>query len=298
MATLDDAVVRTYAETVYQLAQQNGSRLRQYCTPLKMKGESVTCPRVGSTEAIQVNSKYDKSPIIHTPFDVRYFTAQEWAWGDMVDWQDDVNTLIDPNSDIVRAGAYAMGREIDRAIIKMGFIDPAREGKDGSKFVAFPDARKISVTAGSGNASNTGLNIEKLIQAKSLFGQADVDLNDPGNRLIMAVSQKQLDDLLRSTEVTNADYNSVKALVKGEINTYMGFEFVRTQLMPKDSGTNIRTCVAWCPSAIKLMMPKELTSHITERADMNFNWYAHNIMKVGAGRIDDDKVVQIPCLES
>lgn len=296
MANLDEAVVRTYSETVYQLAQQFGSKLRPYTVPLKMKGESVTVPRVGATEAVQVNSKYDKSPVIHTPFDVRYFTATEWVWGDMIDWQDDLNLLIDPNSDVVKAGAYAMGREIDRAIIKKGFIDPAREGKEGDKFVPFPDSRKISVTAGS--AGNTGLNIEKLIQAKSLFGKADVDVNDPGNKLICVVTQAQLDDLLRSTEVTNRDYNTVYALAEGEVHSFMGFQFVRTELMPKDSSTNIRTCVAFCQSAIKLIMPKEIKTRITERADYNYNWYAHHSMKVGAGRIDDNKLVQIPCYES
>ena len=296
MANLDEAVVRTYSETVYQLAQQFGSKLRAYTVPLKMKGESITVSRVGATEAVQVNSKYDKSPVIHTPFDVRYFTATEWVWGDMVDWGDDLNLLIDPNSDIVKAGAYAMGREIDKAIIKKGFFDAAREGKEGDRFVVFPDSQKISVTAGS--SSNTGLNVEKLIQAKSLFGKADIDVNDPGNKLICVVTQAQLDDLLRSTEVTSRDYNTVYALAEGEVHSFMGFQFVRTELMPKDSGTNIRTCVAYCQSAIKLIMPKEITTHITQRDDYNFNWYAHHSMKVGAGRMEDNKVVHIPCLES
>ena len=40
-------------------------------------------------------------------------------------------------------------------------------------------------------------------------------------------------NLLRTTEVQSADYNSVKALVNGEVNTFMGFKFIRIEFLPK-----------------------------------------------------------------
>jgi hypothetical protein len=146
--------------------------------------------------------------------------------------------------------------------------------------------------------TNAGLNIEKLIAARSRFGTNDVDLDDPENKLYLAVSQQQLDDLLNETEIKSSDYNTVKALVKGEIDTYMGFDFVRTQRLALDSTTDIRTCFAWAKSGICLGVNKDSKTNISERADKSFATYVYACMSTGATRMEEEKVVEIPCDES
>jgi len=299
MAEVEEAYVRQYSANVYRMAQQTGSRLRPYVTEVPMKGESMTFPRVHPTAAIRSTSIYDDSPIVHTPFSVRTLRAYEYVWGDMVDWKQDLNLLIDPTSDVTAMGAYAMGRVIDDIIIEDGFLGDAYEGKKGETTVTFPDSQKIPITVGGGS-SNTGMNLAKLKEAKSLFGKADIDLDNPANKLYMAISQSQLDDLLDEDKLTSNEYANVKALVNGDVDSFMGFKFIRLERLKKTdigSGDIARTCVAWTKGAIKLAMPQEITGHISERADKNYNWYSHMKMKTGSCRLEDQMVVHIPCLE-
>lgn len=46
-------------------------------------------------------------------------------------------------------------------------------------------------------------------------------------------------NLLRETEVSSYDFNNVKALVEGKIDTFMGFKFIRTQRLPKQKRESV-----------------------------------------------------------
>lgn len=301
MAELAAVYAKQYSANVYMVAQQKVSKLRDKVTIEDMKGEVKFLDRVQPTTVQRRTSKYGDSPMIETKFDRRAIHASEYDWGDMIDWGDDLNIFFDPTSNVTKAGASGMGRVIDDIIIEEGFHGPAYEGKNGTTEVLFPDKQVIPITVGgSTSASNTGMNIEKLRQARSLFGKADIDLDDPDNKLYMAISQDQLDDLLRTTEITNADYNTVKALVAGTINSFMGFEFVNIQRLKRaaaDEGKYIRTCVGWCKGGVRLALPQDLSMTVQTRIDKGNNWYAYAKLKGGATRIQDECVVQIPCLE-
>lgn len=299
MASLDAVYAKQYGANVYQMAQQKGSVLRPYVRIEDMKGEKRFFDRVKPTTAVRIDSKYSDTPLIHTEFDRRALHAQEYIWADMVDWQDDLNLFIDPTSDIVQMGGYALGRIIDDVIIANAFTGNAYQGAEGLTAVAFPDSQKVAITAGGTGGASVGLNIEKLIQARSKFGAADIDLDDPANVLTMAVTQNQLDDLLRTTEVTSADYAAVKALVDGTVHRFMGFNFVRIGRLPKTAsgGGYSRTCCAWCKSGVVVTLPQDIQMSVDQRPDKNNNWQAMGKLKCGATRIEDEKVVQVFCYE-
>jgi hypothetical protein len=56
-----------------------------------------------------------------------------------------------------------------------------------------------------------------------LFDDNEVDEND---RFALLAPQ-QLSDLLAVEEVTSSDYNAVKTLVAGQIDTFLGFKFIK-----------------------------------------------------------------------
>ena len=296
MAELSEVYAKQYGMNVYVLAQQKGSRLRAFVTHEEMKGEKRHFDRVHPTSAVRSDSKYADTPLIPTEFDRRTVHAQEFIWADMVDWQDDLNVFIDPTSSIVKMGGYAMGRIIDDIIIEQAFDGYAFEGKEGLTPVAFPEAQKIGVTVGTADASNAGLNIEKLIRVRSMFGDADIDMDDPENKVYMAITQKQIDDLVRDTDIRSRDYDSIRALGEGKTNTFYGIEFVKTGRLKKAS--NIRTCAAWCKSGIVFCEPKAISMSVKQRADKCDNWQALSKMKAGATRIEDKKVIQVFCYET
>jgi hypothetical protein len=296
MAELDTVYTKQYGTNVYVMAQQRGSRLRNYVTIIEMTGEKRTIERVHPTAAVRSDGLYMDTPLVHTEFSRRTIHAQEYIWADLIDWKQKLNLFIDPTSPIVQQGGSAMGRTIDDIILDTGLDGYAFEGKDGLTPVAFPSTQQIAVTVGSsGGATNVGLNIEKLRQARSLFGKADIDLDDPANTLYMAISQTQLDDLLRTTEVTSGDYNIVKALVDGSVKKFMGFEFIQLERLRKTSG--IRKCCAWCKSGVQLALPQDISMEVNTRPDKSNAWQALGKIKGGAGRPEDEKVVQIFCAE-
>lgn len=297
MAEIEKVYAMQYATNVYQMSQQMGSFLRKYITPAEMKGEKRFFERVKPTSVKKKVSKYGDTPIIPTEFDRRCLHASEYEWADLLDWTEDqgMNPFIDPKSPITEAGAYAFGRAIDDIIIANALDGVAYEGKDGLTSVSFPSAQQIAVTVGGSGGANVGLNLEKLIQTKSLFGKKDIDLSNPGNQLVFGVTQAQLDDLLRTTEVKNRDYNAVQALVNGEVDRFMGFTFVRTERFLKTG--DIRKCVAWCKSGVVFAAPKEISMRVSDRPDKSYAWQSYGCMKAGATRIDDDKVVQVFCAE-
>lgn len=298
MAELQANFAKQYGTNVYTMAQQKGSKLLPYVTIEEMHGEKRHFDRVHPTAAVRIDTRYGDTPLIPTDFDRRTVHGQEYVWADMVDWQDDLNLFIDPTSNIVRMGAMAMGRIIDDIIIANGFDGVAYAGKEGLTEVAFPESQKIAIT--TGGASNTGLTVDKLIAARSLFGKADIDLDAPENELHIAVTQTQMDDLLKGVDVKNSLYQAMCDLYTGKTSRFLGFTFVQTGRLTRSDlggGAYSRKCAAWCKSGVVLCVPQEITMSVKQRADKNDNWQALAKLKGGATRIEDEKVVQIFCLE-
>ncbi len=139
----------------------------------------------------------------------------------------------------------------------------------------------------------SGLTLAKLIAAKEILDSNDVDPSIPR---YIAVSPKQITNLLDDPEVTSADYNTVRALVKGELDTYVGFKFITTNRLGLD-GSGDRRCFAWAMDGIKLAVGKEPTARIDERADKSYATQVYYCMSVGATRMEEAKVVEIICDE-
>lgn len=106
------------------------------------------------------------------------------------------------------------------------------------------DALAASGTTNTIADGGTNMTVDKLRETAEFLNTQNVD---PMNRFI-ALHASQLSSLLSETETTSSDFNTVKALVQGEIDTFLGFKFFilgdRTEGgLPKVG--DIRTCFAW-----------------------------------------------------
>lgn len=204
--------------------------------------------------------------------------------------------LNDPRFKYAENQAKALGRKLDSIIIAAA-TGTTYTGKSGTGTEAYTAATYgIAVNAvAPGNAAvNSNLTVEKLIQAKSKFGvNESVDENE---QLTFVLSQAQLDSLLRTAEVTSIDYNAIKALVRGDVDTFMGFKFIRTQLLTI-TGT-VRTCLAYPKSAIILGMAEGVKTKIDERPDLNYTWQVWAQTTFGAVRTWREKIVSVDCDEA
>ena len=136
--------------------------------------------------------------------------------------------------------------------------------------------------------------LAKLRQAARIINGNDVD---PDIQRYLAFTAIQLDNLLATTEVTSSDFNTVKALVEGKVDTFMGFKFIRTERLTTD-GNGDRQIIAWAQDGLLLASGSNNITRITERADKSYSVQVFRSEDFGATRMEEDKVVEIACVEA
>jgi len=279
------AFVNQFSSNVSMLSQQMGSLLRPAVDVESVVGEKAFFDQVGEAAAVARTSRHSDTPLVTTPHSRRQVALTTYEWADLVDDADKVRMLIDPTSSYARAAAAGIGRAMDDTIIDALGGD-AKTGKDGSTTTSFPSSQKIAV-------GGAGLTIAKLVSAKKLL---DANSVDPSIKRFIVVSPEQIEDLLNSTTVTSSDFNTVKALVQGDINTFVGFEFIVSNRLKVD-GSSDRLCYAFAQDGMKLAIGKDVMARIEERADKSFSTQVYYCATFGATRMEEDKVVEIACSE-
>ena len=210
------AFVQQYSANIQMLSQQMGSLLRDKVRLESVVGKNAFFDQVGSVTAVKRTSRHGDTPQIDTPHARRRVSLVDYEFADLIDDQDKVRMLIDPTSSYAQAAAFAMGRAMDDEIISAA-TGTSFTGETGSTSTALPAGQIIT------EASTDGLTIAKLREAKKILDLNSVDPSIPRH---IIVSPKQIDDLLGTTSVTSSDFNTVKALVQGEVNAFMGFNFI------------------------------------------------------------------------
>ena len=89
-------------------------------------------------------------------------------------------------------------------------------------------------------------------------------------------------------------YNSVKTLVEGTVDHFMGFTFIQTERVGND-GTNDQV-IAYTKSGLALGMGEEPRVEVGPNPGKRFSLQIYAEMSLGAVRTEEAKVVQILCL--
>lgn len=290
------AFVKQYHSVVEMLVQQKGSRLRSCVRNEGQNSEEQFWDQIGPTEVQEITNRHGDSPLVSTHHDRRAVSLRFFDWGDLIDNIDKVQMLIDPANPYTQNAVAAMGRKMDDIILSAMFAD-ARTGKTGSTLVPFPAAQQIAAAFG-GAAS--GLTITKLIEARRLMLAANVDgdvSQDLGEEAYIGVTAKQIANLLATTQVTNSDYNTIKALVAGQVNSYMGFSFKHTERVLLD-GSNNRRVPAWVASGLLFAVNPNISATVVQRWDKRGSWYPYVKAGFGGVRMQEPKIVEIKCDET
>ena len=285
MGDISTAFVKQFGSNLDFLVQQKGSVLRNAVRLETVVGEEAYFDQLASTAAQKKTTRNSDTPLIKSDHRRRRVTMYDYEWADLIDKEDKLKMLIDPQSDYAINAAWALGRSIDDAIIET-FANTAYAGKAGG--TSTPLLATQIVTAGA-----TRMTLQKLLDAKSILDGAEVDMNE---ERYIAVTSTQLSDLLNISEIKDADYNTVRALVRGEVDTYLGFKFiVCNRLALNAAGTRI--CPVWAKSGTLLALSKDINTQITQRADKSYANQVYACMSIGATRMEEAKVVQILCTE-
>ena len=280
------AFVQQYSNNVQMLSQQKGSLLRNSVDAETIVGKHAFFEQVGSAVAQKRVSRHSDTPQIDTPHARRRVSMVDYEYADLIDKQDQVRTLIDPTSSYAQAAAFALGRAMDDEIIT-AISGTAFSGETGSTSVVLPAGQKIT------ESGTDGLTIAKLRNAKEKFDSASVDPSIP--RYIV-VGPKQISDLLGTTQVTSSDFNTVKALANGEINSFLGFNFITSNRLSIASSK--RLCLAFAMDGVKLALGQDIMTRIDERSDKGYATQVYVCMTMGATRMEEEKVVTIQAHEA
>jgi len=280
------AFVQQYSNNVAMLSQQKGSLLRRSVDVESVIGKNSFFDQVGVATAVKRTTRHGDTPQIDTPHSRRRVSLVDYEYADLIDNQDKIRTLIDPTSSYAMAAAYALGRAQDDEIIS-AISGTAYTGETGSTAVALPSAQKIT------EASTGGLTIDKLRNAKEIMDSADVD---PSISRFLVCGPKQISDLLGTTQVTSSDFNTVKALANGEVNTFLGFNFIVSNRLSIASSK--RLCLAYAMDGVKMGIGQDLMTRIDERADKGYSTQIYVCQSIGATRMEEEKVVTIEAYEA
>lgn len=277
--------VEQFSTNVHMLAEQSMSRLRNTVMTEDVTGESFSLERIGSVDAEIVADLHGDTPLVNTPHSRRWGFIKTYDVADLLDKESQVKLLIDPMSRYTMRHSGAMGREFDKEILR-ALGGSVAQGKNGETQVALPSAQKFTASG-----TSDVITVNDLIRAQEILNQNETD--DMGMMPRFCVmSAAGFRQLLQINEIRSSDFNVVKALSTGRVDNFMGFTFIRTELIP-DAQTSASKAYFYDMMAIKLGIGANPTSAVDMRPDKRRAQQVYTWGAWGAFRTEDVRVVEM-----
>lgn len=300
---IDAGLVKAYRANIAMAVQQKMSRLREAVTVESApNAEFSFFDRVGTVAAQKRTGRNIPVAYTDTPHDRRRVGMSEYYVADLIDKKDRLRMIADPTSVYVQTFVAGMNRAIDDAIVAAAF-DTVYTGKEGTTALTFAQDNGVSLLVDTNEAlaatgTPTGLNTLKLRKARMKLAQSEGAI-DKDVQIFIVCPPVGVEQLLRETAAAGAaggpgsgDYNVVKALVNGEIDTWMGFKFIMTNRVP--SLSNVANCIAFTKDALLLAIGQDIESSVDVLPQMHNSTQVYSSMTIGAVRMWGEKVIKIP----
>lgn len=292
--------VEAYRANILWLSQQKVSKLRQTCRMEPFTGDALFVERIGATAMVEIADRHGDTPQIDTPHSRRKLTLTDYDWSDKIDEMDKLKLIADPESTYVKNAVAAANRTIDDTIIT-ALGGASLSGRAGATTVNFYDVGEsrliessgVIVTAGSdwSDTTETPLTIAKLLTCKQLLDDAEIDEE---RQRYFVTNPFNINQMLNTTEVKSSDYNTVKALAMGQLDTFMGFKFIRsTRLNADDTDTGATQCFAFAQDSIVLSINKEPFVSVDRLPTKRYTTQIYVRESLGATRVEGPAVVGI-----
>jgi hypothetical protein len=277
--SLSNAFVTLFDAEVKQAYQGKAMLVPAVRQRRGVEGSTVKFPKVGKGVATIRVPQTDVTPL-NVGFSTVTLTLADYNAAEYSDIFSQAKVNFDERQELVQVVAGAMGRRQDQMILD-----------------ALASSGTSLTVANSIGGATTNMNLAKLREAKRLMDKNNVP---PDGRHII-IHANGLANLLSETSVTSSDFNSVKALVQGEINTYLGFEFHvlgdRSEGGLAIDGSLDRTCFAFHKDAIGYGEGIGMRTEINYIAEKT-SWLVNEVFSAGAVTIDAEGIVSITCRES
>jgi len=273
---ISSAFVQLFDAEVKQAYQSSRALAGLTRERTNVEGNQVKFPKIGKGTATVRVPQTDVTPLNVTYSQVTA-TMSDYIAAEYSDIFSQQKVNFDERRELVQVVGNAIGRRMDQLVI--------------DALNASATTLTVATTVGG---AGTNMNIEKLIEAKKLLDANNV----PSEGRCMIIHANNLAGMLGETEITSADFATVKALVSGEVDTFMGFKFVT--LGDRDEGglpkPSTRTCFAFHKDAMGMgigMNQKSEINYVPEKT----SFLVSSMFSAGAVAIDDEGIVKISCTE-
>lgn len=283
--------VTQFTTNVQLLLQQEGSKLRSTVSDGNYTGESaVPVEQIGAIEAVVRSGRGAPLTMTDSPETRRWVYPTDYLTpAEIIDRDDKVRMLIDPQSSYAKNAVNALGRRFDRVILDAAF-GSSNTGKTGGTAVTFPAGQEVGVNVGG---TSSGLNVAKLREALRILMTNEVDVM--AERPTVVVNAVQHDKLLNEIQIISSDFNRGEAVIEsGRVSRILGMDIVVCNLVPIVS-TNSQVPV-YVKSGLHLGIWNDIQSFVDEQPTLEKRpTTVYAAATIGATRIEEGKVVRITC---
>lgn len=298
--TIPQHRVDAFRDNLRHLAQQVGSKLRQYTDYWSPEAETGAWDRMsdGDMAPKTRNAGGNATPETGRVHTRRIAIASPWDDGELIEAEDPSMMLIDPKSNIVQSMGYAAGRQIDDVIIAAATGNATSIDRDqphtGAK-TPTPVPLPAQNWVGDGT---TPITFDMVTEVQERFTANDIGPEVPK---IFVIGPRQLRELMNLTEVTSADYVDLRQLQQyGMAPNWLGFNWVlSTRLLNRTQGEDDGTLAPFAMTydAVGLHMPMEGEAFCERDPSRSYAWRPYFLMNLGAVRVEDRKVVGLDVLD-
>ena len=275
----DAAVIEFDSEVKHEY--QGMKTLRECVTTRTgVVGESYKFTRMGKGLANQKASQADVTPM-DIAHDRQTATMTNWNAPEYTDIFDQAEVNFDEKSELAQTIAKAIGRREDQIIIDAlaGVSYAGDLVNDGN-----PDTGFTSTVS-------TNFTLDTMRTAKAHLD--DIEAED--SERFFCIRTAALQELLTDNTVTSSDFNTIRALVNGDLDTYLGFK-IKTIGTRTEGGlpgaAAVRQAFAWQKAAIGIAIGIDLKTTIDWVAHKT-SWLANGVYKAGAVAREPQGIVRI-----
>jgi hypothetical protein len=276
---ISNAFVTLFDSEVKQAYQ--GQRLLTGVTRERtnVEGSTVKFPKIGKGTATIRVPQTDVTPL-NVSYSQVTATMEDYIAAEYSDIFNQQKVNFNERQELVQVVSGAIGRRMDQVIL--------------DALAAGSTSNTVSNDIGG---TDSNLNVAKLREAKRLLDQDNVPMD---GRTIL-VHANSLTALLGETEVTSSDFNSVRALVTGELNTFLGFRFITfgdrdEGGLPVDGNLD-RTLYAFHRDAVGMAIGMNMSTRVDYIAEKT-SFLVASMFSAGSVLIDGEGLVKLTCRES
>lgn len=283
--TQNTVYAQAYAQNVMQLAQQKYSKLMPICfMKPNVKAKVFYQDQIGKWAMAVKGGRNVQTPNNDPNMARRMGTMVDYHDARLLDRGDELRMLSDPRSAYTVAAAQSLARQID-TVIALQIVGTSYYGETGSSSITLGTDAISGISHIAGTPAT--LTIARLLSAKAILDREDVETEDR----FCVINPYGLQQLLNTTQITSADYNSVKALVMGDIDTFLGFKFIVSNVL-SSSGT-VTTGFIMQRYGFALAMGSEPIVRTDERQDLSYSWQVYYELNIGGVRLEEARVVKL-----